>query len=119
MLKLDRVDACYASFKALDGIDMTIEAGELVVLLGANGAGKTTLFNTISGLHQQGTLKLYGRLDVLQPMEYWVLKKGIENCCPNEPGTESPYLFNGHDDGLGKFFDEYQPVQILQSSGSD
>ena len=30
MLKLDRVDACYASFKALDGIDMTIEAGETV-----------------------------------------------------------------------------------------
>lgn len=50
MLKLENVDAKYDSFKALDGISMEIDRGELVVLLGANGAGKTTLFNTISGL---------------------------------------------------------------------
>lgn len=50
MLQLDRIDVCYGSFKALNGISMTVDTGELVVLLGANGAGKTSLFNTISGL---------------------------------------------------------------------
>ena len=50
MLQLDNVDVCYGSFKALSNISLTVEAGELVVLLGANGAGKTTLFNGISGL---------------------------------------------------------------------
>lgn len=50
MLQLNKVDVCYGSFKALSGVDMCVDKGELVVLLGANGAGKTTLFNTISGL---------------------------------------------------------------------
>lgn len=50
MLQLENVDVCYGSFMALTDISMTVDAGELVVLLGANGAGKTTLFNSISGL---------------------------------------------------------------------
>lgn len=50
MLQLNHVDVCYGSFKALTDITMTVDTGELVVLLGANGAGKTTLFNAISGL---------------------------------------------------------------------
>ncbi|MAL99051.1 ABC transporter ATP-binding protein [Hydrocarboniclastica marina] len=50
MLQLNKVDVCYGSFKALSAVDMRVDEGELVVLLGANGAGKTTLFNAISGL---------------------------------------------------------------------
>jgi len=50
MLQLEHVDVCYGSFKALTDISMTVETGELVVLLGANGAGKSSLFNAISGL---------------------------------------------------------------------
>ncbi|MDF0751647.1 ABC transporter ATP-binding protein [Marinobacter sp. 71-i] len=50
MLQLNHVDVCYGSFKALTDISMTVDTGELVVLLGANGAGKTSLFNAISGL---------------------------------------------------------------------
>ncbi|HIO31667.1 ABC transporter ATP-binding protein [Marinobacter salarius] len=50
MLQLNHVDVCYGSFKALTDISMMVDAGELVVLLGANGAGKSSLFNAISGL---------------------------------------------------------------------
>ena len=50
MLQLNHVDVCYGSFKALTDISMTVDAGELVVLLGANGAGKSSLFNASSGL---------------------------------------------------------------------
>ena len=50
MLQLNHVDVCYGSFKALTDISMTVDAGELVVLLGANGAGKSSLLNAISGL---------------------------------------------------------------------
>src|SRR6266851_2876216 len=35
--------------KALDGVNLSVEAGEFVVLLGLNGAGKTTLFSLIAG----------------------------------------------------------------------
>ena len=62
MLQLNNVEARYGSFKALEQVSMSVEQGELVVLLGANGAGKSTLFNTISGLIKPsaGTISLDG-----------------------------------------------------------
>lgn len=38
------------TFKALDGVDLDIEAGKLVVILGPSGAGKSTLLNLIGGM---------------------------------------------------------------------
>lgn len=50
MLKLHSLDAHYGDFQALFGVDMSIDAGEVVAIIGANGAGKTTLMRAISGL---------------------------------------------------------------------
>lgn len=50
MLKLQSLDAHYGDFQALFGVDMAIDAGEVVAIIGANGAGKTTLMRAISGL---------------------------------------------------------------------
>lgn len=58
MLQLNHVDVCYGSFKALTDISMTVDTGELVVLLGANGAGKSSLFNAISGLAKPAAGKI-------------------------------------------------------------
>ena len=58
MLQLNQVDVCYGSFKALTDISMTVDTGELVVLLGANGAGKSSLFNAISGLAKPAAGKI-------------------------------------------------------------
>ncbi|HEX5515533.1 MAG TPA: ABC transporter ATP-binding protein [Gammaproteobacteria bacterium] len=52
MLQLENVVVKYGSFRALDGVDLEVGAGELVVLLGANGAGKSTIFRAISGLNK-------------------------------------------------------------------
>ena len=52
MLRLEQVTLDYGSFRALDGIDLEVRDGELVVLLGANGAGKTSIFLAISGLQK-------------------------------------------------------------------
>jgi len=50
MLKVDNVNTYYGNIHALKGINLSIEQGEIVTLIGGNGAGKTTTLRTISGL---------------------------------------------------------------------
>ena len=50
MLQTHGLTASYGQFKALFGIDITVEPGECVAIIGANGAGKTTLLRSISGV---------------------------------------------------------------------
>jgi len=52
----------FGGFKALDGVDLTVEAGEIVGLIGPNGSGKTTFINVVSGLlpADGGTVTLAG-----------------------------------------------------------
>ena len=49
LLSLSGVTAFYGAIQALRGIDLTVNAGEIVTLIGANGAGKSTLMMTICG----------------------------------------------------------------------
>ena len=50
MLELVDVDASYGKVRALRGVNLRVEAGESVALLGRNGVGKTTTLRTIMGL---------------------------------------------------------------------
>jgi branched-chain amino acid transport system ATP-binding protein len=50
LLTITDLSVNYGKIQALDGIDLTIESGQIVSLVGANGAGKTTLLKTLSGL---------------------------------------------------------------------
>ena len=50
MLEVRDLSVKYGNFTALQGINLNVQSGEIVVLLGANGAGKSTLFRTLSGL---------------------------------------------------------------------
>jgi branched-chain amino acid transport system ATP-binding protein len=49
MLRVDGVDAYYGLSHVLQGVSLTVDAGEAVALLGRNGAGKTTMLKTIMG----------------------------------------------------------------------
>ena len=53
-LELTKVEAYYGKIRALKGIDLTVEQGEIVTLIGANGAGKSTTLKAISGLMKLG-----------------------------------------------------------------
>ena len=50
MLKIENLHVSYGAVKAIKGISLEVNDGELVSLIGANGAGKTTTLHTISGL---------------------------------------------------------------------
>ena len=57
LLELTDVDARYGQVRALHGVSLTVDEGEVVALLGANGAGKTTTLRAISG-----TVKTTGQI---------------------------------------------------------
>ena len=50
LLSVSKLEVAYGNIPALRGIDLDVNKGEIVTLIGANGAGKTTTLRTISGL---------------------------------------------------------------------
>ncbi|HEX4938952.1 MAG TPA: ABC transporter ATP-binding protein [Candidatus Kapabacteria bacterium] len=50
LLAINNLSVAYGGIKAVKGISLNVEEGELVTLIGANGAGKTTTLNTLGGL---------------------------------------------------------------------
>jgi len=50
LLKVENLHVSYGAIKALRGVSVEIDTGEIVSLIGSNGAGKSTLLRTISGL---------------------------------------------------------------------
>jgi branched-chain amino acid transport system ATP-binding protein len=69
LLEVTGLHAGYGQIEVLHGLDFTVEAGEIVVILGANGAGKTTTMRTISGLiGSRGSITFGGQqLNKLKP----------------------------------------------------
>jgi branched-chain amino acid transport system ATP-binding protein len=62
LLELTDVEARYGQVKALHGVALTVEEGQVVSILGANGAGKTTTLRAISGMvRKSGEIVFAGR----------------------------------------------------------
>ncbi|MGE5380652.1 MAG: ABC transporter ATP-binding protein [Methylocystaceae bacterium] len=63
MLEINNLHVYYGNIHALQGIDLVVNEGEMVAILGANGAGKTTTLRAVSGLVkvQQGRIAYRGR----------------------------------------------------------
>ncbi|QQX86648.1 ABC transporter ATP-binding protein [Cupriavidus necator] len=81
MLQLDQVSLNYGSFRALDRVRLSVDPGELVVLLGANGAGKSSIFLTCSGIHKlsSGSVRLNGQ-DVTGAAPAALVTRGLVHC---------------------------------------
>ena len=63
MLEIADIHTSYGNIRALKGISLTVEKGEIVTLIGANGAGKTTTLKTIIGTlgPQRGEIRFEGK----------------------------------------------------------
>ncbi len=78
MLNISGVHTFYGHIEALRGVDLTVEQGEIVTLIGANGAGKSTLLMTICGTPQarEGSIVFEGD-DITRLPTFQIMRKGI------------------------------------------
>lgn len=68
LLEMQGIEKSFPGVKALDKVDLTVYAGEVVALIGENGAGKSTLMNILGGVLEQdsGTIKIGGQAVVIK-----------------------------------------------------
>jgi branched-chain amino acid transport system ATP-binding protein len=78
LLQVSGIHTFYGHIEALKGVDMTVNRGEIVTLIGANGAGKSTLLMTICGSPRarEGSIAFEGR-DVSRLPTYEIMRLGI------------------------------------------
>ncbi len=78
MLKVSGVHTFYGHIEALKGVDLEVNAGEIVALIGSNGAGKSTLLMTICGSPQasSGQILLDGQ-DITRMPTHLIIRNGI------------------------------------------
>lgn len=77
-LEIRDLHVSYGGIRALKGIDLTVEEGHIVTLIGANGAGKSTTLRAISGLQkpQSGSI-LYGGEELVGLPAKEIVRRGI------------------------------------------
>jgi branched-chain amino acid transport system ATP-binding protein len=78
MLELNDVHAYYGNLRALKGVSLTVDRGEIVTLIGSNGAGKTTTLKTVIGTVRplRGTVTFDGeRIDTVPT--HRIVRRGI------------------------------------------
>jgi branched-chain amino acid transport system ATP-binding protein len=78
MLRIENIETYYGKTRALRGIFLEVQEGELVVLIGANGAGKTTTLKAVSGLIRPAKGEIHFldvRIDLAEPEN--IVKMGV------------------------------------------
>jgi branched-chain amino acid transport system ATP-binding protein len=77
MLKVDNLNVYYGGIHALKGINIEVNKGEIVTIIGSNGAGKSTLLNSVSGFikPKEGTIFYKEEKVTTNPTK--IVKKGM------------------------------------------
>lgn len=78
MLRISDLNVFHGNLQVLWGIDLKVEKGEIVALIGSNGAGKTTTVETIVGLNKaaRGKIEFMGE-DITGMPAYDIVKRGL------------------------------------------
>ncbi len=86
LLRIEDLHAWYGESHILHGVNLTVNEGEVVTLLGRNGAGRTTTLRAIVGMTgaRKGAVKINGQ-DVLKLAPHKVARLGV-GYCPEERG---------------------------------
>jgi len=81
LLELERIDTFYGGIRALDGISLHVDEGEIVTLIGANGAGKSTTLRSISGLTpaRSGSIRFAGE-EIARASAERIVAVGVCHC---------------------------------------
>lgn len=74
ILKVENLTKDFGGLRAIDSLDLEVNAGEIVALIGPNGAGKTTFFNCVTGIYRP----TYGRMVVTPPGKKPVKINGLK-----------------------------------------
>lgn len=78
LLKVQNLQVNYGPIQAVKGINLNVEKGQIVALLGANGAGKTTTLRTISGvIKASGGQIIFEGEDISKKKAFTVASKGL------------------------------------------
>ena len=88
-LRISNLQSWYGESHILHGVDMTVNEGEVVTLLGRNGAGRTTTVKSILGLvgRRTGSITIKGQ-ETVNWAPHQIAKLGI-GYCPEERGIFS------------------------------
>ncbi len=78
MLTVENLQVYYGMINAIKGVSFTVDAGEIIALIGANGAGKTTILHTITGLvtPRSGSIEFEGH-DLLKTPAHKIVSLGM------------------------------------------
>lgn len=79
MLEIKNLSVSYGAIQALKNVNLSVEKGSIVAILGANGAGKSTLLKTISGLvrPKSGSITLSGTKTLQGMYPYKIAELGV------------------------------------------
>ena len=78
LLSVEKLQVAYGGIRAVKGIDLHVDAGELVCLIGANGAGKTTTLRAITGIvHAAAGAVVYDGTDTTRMKPHEIVRRGL------------------------------------------
>ncbi|NNL76925.1 MAG: ATP-binding cassette domain-containing protein, partial [Desulfobacterales bacterium] len=85
ILKVEDIHISFGGLKALNGVSLEVNPGEIMAIIGPNGAGKTTMLNVINGVYtpDEGRIFFEGQERPLKMKPHHVAEMGIARTFQN------------------------------------